>query len=799
VSSPSDASTYSILFRSSTVSDFSELTVISKKIIGDRIIFEISDANLVDGYYTLGTSWSGPRNALAIGWQDNYGLANVATTATDNFCMEAWVKWSGWSSGIATFIVLNGDNSANGYGIFLTPSTMYVGYFCGGYGYAHIGETLTPNRWEHIAIVRSSGTWYFYLNGELKTLTSQLSVTTPSGGLAIGGNLGDNEQFYGHIDEVRIWDVVRTESDIRETMCKHLNGNETGLVTYYRFDHESGNSAADLSGNENHATLYDMENEKWVASGAALGDVSVYDYTGSVATDFEINISHSDGDSLTASGENGSYTGIHLYLVNEAPQDQTFPSGSQSISMNYYWGVFPIGINTEFSIIYDYNNHTEIIDQDNLSFVYRKNNADSQWANFTITHDTVANQFATGGLTRNEIYLIEDLRPVISMLSSFSTEEDTVTNAISFTVSNNSNPCTLSITFESSDQTLISTDNISYTCDAGVFYLSFTPVSNADGLANIEITATDSTGLTAVESFSISVTNSNNPPVISDIPDQNTVEFHAVSIPTQITDDEGGYVTISATSSDISLVANENISFTGVNVTSDGQNYTVNLTSTIPENLTINIQPALGQSGSAFITVTVDDDGLSTLMTFQLTVESLFTVDASISISQVKTSSVSIGDYDNDQDIDILMIGDTGSGCTSKLFRNDGGSVFADISASLTGVATTGVNSTNFGDYDNDGDLDVLIVGDPGGDTYLSKIYRNDGSDIFTDIYAPLTPINRGGAKWVDYDNDGDLDVFISGKSQSGLCSYIYRNDGNNNFTDISATIMGADILGRRF
>ena len=71
--------------------------------------------------------------------------------------------------------------------------------------------------------------------------------------------------------------------------------------------------------------------------------------------------------------------------------------------------------------------------------------------------------------------------------------------------------------------------------------------------------------------------------------------------------------------------------------------------------------------------------------------------------------------------------------------------------------------SVAWGDYDNDGDLDILLTGD--SDTYpISKIYRNNGDNTFTEQTSiALTGVFCCSAKWGDYDNDGDLDILLTG------------------------------------
>jgi len=162
-------------------------------------------------------------------------------------------------------------------------------------------------------------------------------------------------------------------------------------------------------------------------------------------------------------------------------------------------------------------------------------------------------------------------------------------------------------------------------------------------------------------------------------------------------------------------------------------------------------------------------------------------IDISAELTGVRSSSVAWGDYDNDGDLDILLTGDSGSGFLSRVYRNDGAGVFTDISAGITGVC---YSSVAWGDYDNDGDLDILLTGYTSGFEGISRVYRNDGG-AFTDIGAGVSGVSFGSVAWGDYDNDGDLDILLTGDSGSGLISRVYRNDGAGVFTDISAGLTG--------
>jgi hypothetical protein len=125
-------------------------------------------------------------------------------------------------------------------------------------------------------------------------------------------------------------------------------------------------------------------------------------------------------------------------------------------------------------------------------------------------------------------------------------------------------------------------------------------------------------------------------------------------------------------------------------------------------------------------------------------------------------------DYDEDGDLDLLVSGiSTADTRVSKIYRNDGGD-FIDIEAGLPGLKES---TADWGDFDNDGDLDFVLAGN-GDDGDVAMIFRND-EGVFNDIGAGLPMISNGDARWGDFDNDSDLDLFLTGN----WMGKIYRND----------------------
>jgi hypothetical protein len=98
---------------------------------------------------------------------------------------------------------------------------------------------------------------------------------------------------------------------------------------------------------------------------------------------------------------------------------------------------------------------------------------------------------------------------------------------------------------------------------------------------------------------------------------------------------------------------------------------------------------------------------------------------------------------------------------------------FVRLGAGLTGVDG---GSSDWGDYDGDGDLDLVVTGQDAGFNETAAIYRNDGGGTFTPLDAGLTGVKDGSSAWGDYDADGDLDLVVTGSDGSNRTATIYEN-----------------------
>ncbi len=170
-----------------------------------------------------------------------------------------------------------------------------------------------------------------------------------------------------------------------------------------------------------------------------------------------------------------------------------------------------------------------------------------------------------------------------------------------------------------------------------------------------------------------------------------------------------------------------------------------------------------------------------------------------------KGLGVVFGDYNNDGWADIYVANDS---VPNFLYRNQGNGTFEEVSM-WAGVAVNGEGrpeagmGTDMGDYDNDGRLDIFVAN---LDVESNTLYHNGGQGLFADRTfesgqgQPSLPFVGFGAAFLDYDNDGDLDVIVANGHILDNASYfrddatyaqpnlLFRNQGASGFKEVRTT-----------
>lgn len=160
-----------------------------------------------------------------------------------------------------------------------------------------------------------------------------------------------------------------------------------------------------------------------------------------------------------------------------------------------------------------------------------------------------------------------------------------------------------------------------------------------------------------------------------------------------------------------------------------------------------------------------------------------FSEMVSTPFEQLKNSSVAFIDLENDGDLDVVLAGINSSNLVlTKLYTNNGTGIFTLNNNSLLDGISGG--DIAIADSDNDSDNDILITGE-GTSGALTKLYANNGTGTFTEVInTPFTQAFSCVTEFADFDNDGDKDILLVGAriGNPAAVAHIYQNQGNNTF-----------------
>jgi hypothetical protein len=174
---------------------------------------------------------------------------------------------------------------------------------------------------------------------------------------------------------------------------------------------------------------------------------------------------------------------------------------------------------------------------------------------------------------------------------------------------------------------------------------------------------------------------------------------------------------------------------------------------------------------------------------------------AGVTSAALKGTGCAFGDYDEDGALDLVVAALNGQGgivTGNRLFHNRKDGTFEEVTSGPVVTTIDTHHHPTWADYDGDGDLDLFFATGPVGSTDTDRMYRNllreTGAATFEPITtAPIATDLRDSQQlsWVDYDDDGDLDLYAVNYSSVG--NQLYRNDGAGAFTKITVGTIVTD------
>jgi len=184
--------------------------------------------------------------------------------APSEFTIEFWLRVNDLgdpqiAGGEQTIMDKRGDNNT-GYNIRLAGTTFPISlHAIAGTQSVSTDNIVFQYDWYHIAVTQDSDSLKLYFDGEQISVVGNVYPANTNSSLRIGEFLGYPGTYLGlrgDIDEMRIWNYVRSKSDIQAMMYEKLSGFESGLAAYWTFDSESGGIIPDLTVNGNDGVMH---------------------------------------------------------------------------------------------------------------------------------------------------------------------------------------------------------------------------------------------------------------------------------------------------------------------------------------------------------------------------------------------------------------------------------------------------------------------------------------------------------------------------------------------------------------
>jgi len=186
------------------------------------------------GNAKLDTGKTGFGNGLVLdGYGDYVQIPDSQDFRMNSFTMEAWIKPASFG-GIRT--IMGKVSQSKDFALVLNGDKISILVYSGGRKYISASEAAVADQWYHVASVydADSGKLQLYIDGNLIAEGDYTPDTSNTDPLRIGSSYCCGEYFNGMIDDIRIWNVARTQTEINSGKDSELTGTEPGLIAYWK-------------------------------------------------------------------------------------------------------------------------------------------------------------------------------------------------------------------------------------------------------------------------------------------------------------------------------------------------------------------------------------------------------------------------------------------------------------------------------------------------------------------------------------------------------------------------------------
>jgi hypothetical protein len=233
-------------------------TIIGSPVIGNgsSLTFTTGALNSSKTFNVLGELQNGGNYALDFDGTNDVVNTSFSTPATNSLTLEAWIYPRATT---VKRIITKFKNSATESGEFIfdtynpTNNGRGLRFYVEGASVTHtisVANVLTLNAWNHVATTFNNGVVKLYVNGLAVATNTAPFTSIPSNTATVcfgeDATIGALEYFNGKMDDIRIWNTARTQTEIAGNMNNCLAGNESGLINYFKISENVGNTITDL-------------------------------------------------------------------------------------------------------------------------------------------------------------------------------------------------------------------------------------------------------------------------------------------------------------------------------------------------------------------------------------------------------------------------------------------------------------------------------------------------------------------------------------------------------------------------